>query len=121
MEKLRPHTRYQLRLIAENIRGRGAPSEATRAFETRQTQPENPPEKLYAEPISDERIQVVWTPLLASQWNGDPIGYLVRYRAARAMKLGDSMRSGGEEMDEVGGGEWVSVSWLLENEVAFPK
>ncbi|KAI6207039.1 hypothetical protein M3Y94_00984300 [Aphelenchoides besseyi] len=88
VERLRPHTKYQLRLIAENVRGRGAPSDPTRSFETHETEPENAPEKLYAEPISDERIQVVWTPLLPTQWNAEPMGYLLRYRAARPIRLG---------------------------------
>lgn len=88
VERLRPNTHYQLRLIAENVRGRGPPSEPTRAFETRQTEPERAPEKLYAEPLSDERIQVVWSPLSLHDWNGDPLGYLVTYRPVIAKRLG---------------------------------
>lgn len=33
VEGLRPYTQYQLRLIAENVKGRGAPSEPSQAFE----------------------------------------------------------------------------------------
>lgn len=93
VEGLRPYTKYQLRLIAENVRGRGAPSEPTRPFETRQTEPETPPEKVYAEAISDNQISLAWTPLMPSQWNGEPSGYLIQYRAA-----------GGERDDDQ---EWV--------------
>lgn len=109
VEKLRPNTRYQLRLIAENVRGKGPPSEPTRTFETRQTEPERAPEKLYAEPLSDERIQVVWSPLFLHDWNGDPLGYLVTYRPVVAKRLGgrseEVMESEETEMDQR---DWVS-------------
>ncbi|CAD5218681.1 unnamed protein product [Bursaphelenchus okinawaensis] len=86
--KLRPFTKYQFRLIAENIRGRGAPSEPSRFFETQATEPEGPPEKVYAEPVADDRIQIVWTPLLPTHWNGEPRGYVISYRAMKPTKLG---------------------------------
>lgn len=77
---MRPHTKYQLRLITENVRGRSAPSEPTRSFYTSSTYPENAPEKIYAEPISSQKIQISWTPLLPTYWNGDSVGYLVFVR-----------------------------------------
>ncbi|CAD6191275.1 unnamed protein product [Caenorhabditis auriculariae] len=77
---LRPFTKYQFRLIAENVKGRGAPSEPSRTFETLQTNPESPSARLFAEPISATSISVFWTPLIASQWNGQPKGYLILYR-----------------------------------------
>lgn len=77
---LRPYTKYQLRLIAENIRGRSAPSDPTRQFFTSQTFPERAPERVFAEPISANQIEVAWTPLLPSHWNGEPIGYLILIR-----------------------------------------
>ncbi|VDK57629.1 unnamed protein product [Cylicostephanus goldi] len=80
VEGLRPYTRYQLRLIAENVRGRGAPSEPSVAFETKQTNPETPASRLYAEPLSATSLSLSWTPLLANQWNGQPKGYLILYR-----------------------------------------
>ncbi|VDM62678.1 unnamed protein product [Angiostrongylus costaricensis] len=79
---LRPFTRYQLRLIAENIKGRGAPSEPSVAFETKQTNPETPTSRLFAEPLSSKSLALSWTPLLANQWNGQPKGYLILYRKA---------------------------------------
>lgn len=98
-----------MRLIAENIRGKSAPSEPTRQFETRSTEPENPPEKLYAEPLSSERIQLVWSPLNIHQWNAEPIGYLVMYRPARAKRLGNMKQLMGEEEEE-SNEDWVSFS-----------
>ncbi|KAK6013259.1 fibronectin type III domain protein [Ostertagia ostertagi] len=82
---LRPFTRYQMRLIAENVRGRGAPSEPSIAFETKQTNPETPASRLFAEPLSSTSLSLSWTPLLANQWNGQPKGYLdSRTKAVRA-------------------------------------
>ncbi|EYB98311.1 hypothetical protein Y032_0132g1710 [Ancylostoma ceylanicum] len=80
VEGLRPYTRYQLRLIAENVRGRGAPSEPSVAFETKQTNPETPASRLFAEPLSSTSLSLSWTPLLANQWNGQPKGYLILYK-----------------------------------------
>ncbi|ULT96732.1 hypothetical protein L3Y34_004937 [Caenorhabditis briggsae] len=77
---LRPFTQYQLRLIAENVKGRGAPSEPSRTFETLQTNPETPSQRLFTEPVSATSISVSWTPLLATHWNGQPKGYLIVYR-----------------------------------------
>uniref|UniRef100_A0A7E4ZS71 Down syndrome cell adhesion molecule-like protein Dscam2 n=1 Tax=Panagrellus redivivus TaxID=6233 RepID=A0A7E4ZS71_PANRE len=104
VEKLRPYTKYKLRLIAENVRGRGAPSDPTRVFQTRQTEPENAPEKLFVEPISDSQISLVWTPLLSSQWNGDPSGYLIRYRAVSIKNTG-SMENDSSDAN----GEWKEI------------
>lgn len=83
VEGLRPYTKYQLRLIAENVRGRGAPSDPAKPFETHQTDPETPPQNVYAEPLSSSDLSVVWTPLTPSHWNGEPVGYLLKYRAAK--------------------------------------
>ncbi|VDM39837.1 unnamed protein product [Toxocara canis] len=80
VEGLRPYTKYQLRLIAENIRGRGAPSEPSHEFETKQAAPEIAPDKLFAEPRSSTSISVSWTPLHPTQWNGEPRGYLILFR-----------------------------------------
>uniref|UniRef100_A0A7I4YSC4 Basement membrane-specific heparan sulfate proteoglycan core protein n=1 Tax=Haemonchus contortus TaxID=6289 RepID=A0A7I4YSC4_HAECO len=77
---LRPYTRYQMRLIAENVIGRGAPSEPSIAFETKQTSPETPASRLFAEPLSSTSLSLSWTPLLANQWNGQPKGYLILYK-----------------------------------------
>ncbi|KAE9550691.1 hypothetical protein FO519_006092 [Halicephalobus sp. NKZ332] len=106
VEGLRPFTKYKLRLIAENVRGRGAPSDATRVFQTRQTDPENPPEKVFAEPISDNQISLVWTPLMSSHWNGDPSGYLIRYRA-----VGEKNTPDNEDADIIEGeeDEWKEI------------
>uniref|UniRef100_A0AC34QH49 Thymidine kinase, cytosolic n=1 Tax=Panagrolaimus sp. JU765 TaxID=591449 RepID=A0AC34QH49_9BILA len=103
VEGLRPFTKYKLRLIAENVRGRGGPSDPTRTFQTRQTDPENPPEKVFAEPISDNQISLVWTPLMPSHWNGDPSGYLIHYRAVgdKSKLLTEIEKETDEEWKEV--------------------
>ncbi|TMS37371.1 hypothetical protein L596_004315 [Steinernema carpocapsae] len=80
VEGLRPYARYQLRLIAENVRGRGLPSEPTASFETNSDYPESGPDGVYANPSSESTVVLVWTPLLMGYWNGQPIGYVVRYR-----------------------------------------
>lgn len=80
VEGLRPYTKYQLRLIAENVRGRGGPSDPTRVFQTLQTFPESAPEKIYAEPISSDQISLSWTHIAYSNWNGDPVGYLILFK-----------------------------------------
>ncbi|CAJ0571733.1 unnamed protein product, partial [Mesorhabditis spiculigera] len=77
---LRPYTRYQLRLIADNVVGRGSPSEPSQAFETKQTIPEAPSSRLWFEPISATSMILSWTPLQHWQWNGQPTGYLIVYR-----------------------------------------
>ncbi|KAI1732942.1 fibronectin type III domain-containing protein [Ditylenchus destructor] len=85
VEGLRPYTDYQLRLISENVRGRGAPSDPSKPFKTLQTIPEKHPENVYAEPTSSAQILVGWTPLISSLWNGEPIGYVAFYRASKPM------------------------------------
>ncbi|CAD5226006.1 unnamed protein product [Bursaphelenchus xylophilus] len=107
INKLRPFTKYQVRLIAENIRGRGAPSDPSRSFETQATEPENAPEKIYAEPVASDRIQLVWTPLLPNHWNGEPRGYVIYYRAMKPKKLG-----GNSQEKEGNNNEWITVKTL---------
>lgn len=93
VEGLRPFTKYQLRLIAENVRGRGGPSEPSRQFETKQAEPEIAPERLFAEPLSATSISIVWTPLHTTQWNGDPRGYLIMFRPANNSKQWNEIRA----------------------------
>uniref|UniRef100_A0A915E8P4 Protein sidekick-like protein n=1 Tax=Ditylenchus dipsaci TaxID=166011 RepID=A0A915E8P4_9BILA len=85
IDNLRPFTEYQLRIIAENVRGRGAPSDPSRPFKTLQTSPEKAPEKVYAEPISSNQVLLNWTPLISSYWNGEPVGYVILYRSASSL------------------------------------
>lgn len=40
-------------------------------FETKATQPELAPEKLYAEPVDADSVQVVWQPLQPGQCAAD--------------------------------------------------
>ncbi|VDM85325.1 unnamed protein product, partial [Strongylus vulgaris] len=47
---------------------------------TKQTNPETPASRLYAEPLSATSLSLSWTPLLANQWNGQPKGYLILYK-----------------------------------------
>ncbi|GMR45684.1 hypothetical protein PMAYCL1PPCAC_15879 [Pristionchus mayeri] len=97
---LRPHTTYQLRLIAENVKGRGAPSEATKMFKTSPAPPDAPSPKLWAEPNSATSITLSWTPLQTHQWNGDPIGYLIVYRKAPRGGSNQTRGRNSEEMEE---------------------
>lgn len=83
----------------------------TRSFETRQTEPEGAPEKLYAEPLSDDRIQVVWSPLNAHAWNGDPLGYLIMYRPAVTRRLGSPTKHS-DEKEKVDVVDWVRLQCL---------
>lgn len=102
VEGLRPYTKYQLRLIAENVRGRGAPSDPAKPFETHQAEPESAPQNVYAEPLTAQDLSVAWTPLLQSQWNGEPVGYVIKYRAAKQLASNEDYST--EEDD---GADWV--------------
>ncbi|GMT23193.1 hypothetical protein PFISCL1PPCAC_14490, partial [Pristionchus fissidentatus] len=101
---LRPHTTYQLRLIAENVKGRGAPSEPSKMFKTTPAPPDAPSSKLWAEPTGSSSITLSWTPLQSNQWNGEATGYLIVYRRApknnRTMNVGKKEEEEEEEMEE---------------------
>ncbi|KAK0397791.1 hypothetical protein QR680_002272 [Steinernema hermaphroditum] len=71
VQGLRPYTRYQLRLIAENVRGRGPPSEPSASFETNSDYPEDGPDG----------------------WNGQPSGYVIRYRPTNELHDWNELRS----------------------------
>uniref|UniRef100_A0A5S6Q0T3 Protein-tyrosine-phosphatase n=1 Tax=Trichuris muris TaxID=70415 RepID=A0A5S6Q0T3_TRIMR len=77
---LRPHTNYTLRLIAENVVGRSAPSAPSSPFETLQDVPEFSPSDFDAQPISDHSIRVTWSPLPKNAWNGEPTGYILFFQ-----------------------------------------
>ncbi|KAI1726479.1 fibronectin type III domain-containing protein [Ditylenchus destructor] len=117
VEGLRPYTDYQLRLISENVRGRGAPSDPSKPFKTLQTIPEKHPENVYAEPTSSTQVLVGWTPLISSLWNGEPIGYVAFYRASKPMSTNQSrfLIEGGifehqnGEANEVLSNEWKQL------------
>uniref|UniRef100_A0AC35U7G1 B-cell receptor CD22-like n=1 Tax=Rhabditophanes sp. KR3021 TaxID=114890 RepID=A0AC35U7G1_9BILA len=81
---LRPNTRYALRLVAENIKGRGEPSEASEEFSTEKTVPEQAPDKVEAEPQSGTSIKLFWSVLPHNLWNGDATGYLIQYKTIEA-------------------------------------
>uniref|UniRef100_A0A0N5BBG1 Down syndrome cell adhesion molecule-like protein Dscam2 n=1 Tax=Strongyloides papillosus TaxID=174720 RepID=A0A0N5BBG1_STREA len=83
---LRPNTRYILRLIAENIKGYGEPSAPSDVFFTEKTVPEHPPEKVEAEPVMMNSIQIFWNLLPPSSWNGDLLGYVIQYRPLELTK-----------------------------------
>ncbi|KFD51708.1 hypothetical protein M513_07404, partial [Trichuris suis] len=74
---LRPHTNYTLRLIAENVVGRSAPSAPSTMFETLQDVPEFAPSDFDAQPSSDHSVRVTWSPLPKNAWNGEPLGYVI--------------------------------------------
>ena len=88
LDSLRPHTEYQIRLIAENVRGRSLPSEPSVPFRTQPAVPEHAPLRLWADPVSAGQIALVWTPLLDWEWNGEePHAYVLLYRGISLASL----------------------------------
>ncbi|KAK7506394.1 hypothetical protein BaRGS_00002506 [Batillaria attramentaria] len=80
VQNLKPYTRYQLRLIAENIVGRSSPSEPTREFQTLQAPPGSPPGNVTVRALNSTALRISWTPIPSQEWNGAPRGYKIDYR-----------------------------------------
>ncbi len=77
---LRPYTQYTLRLIAENIAGRSAPSQPTRTFQTIQAPPSGAPPEVTVRAVNETAIRVRWKPLVPEFWNGEGKGYRIQYK-----------------------------------------
>ena len=61
VQNLKPYTRYQLKVIAENIVGQSAPSEPTREFETLQAPPGVPPGSVTVRALNATAFRISWT------------------------------------------------------------
>ena len=61
VQNLQPFTKYQLKVIAENIVGQSAPSEPTREFETLQAPPGVPPGNVTVRPLNATAFRISWT------------------------------------------------------------
>ena len=61
VENLKPYTRYQLKIIAENIVGQSAASEPTRPFETLQAPPGVPPGNVTVRALNATALRISWT------------------------------------------------------------
>ncbi|XP_070184420.1 protein sidekick-2-like [Littorina saxatilis] len=80
VQNLKPFTKYQLKIIAENVVGQSAPSEPTRPFETLQAPPGVPPGNVTVRPLNATAFRISWTPIPRHEWNGVPRGYRIDYR-----------------------------------------
>lgn len=60
VSNLRPHTRYRLRLVAENIKGRSPASLPTEWFWTQEAAPDAAPQGLLMRVTGDDTIQARW-------------------------------------------------------------
>ncbi|KAH9515062.1 Protein sidekick-2 [Bulinus truncatus] len=80
VNNLLPFTRYRLRLIAQNVVGKSVPSEPCNQFQTKQAAPGMAPQDVTPRAISSTAIRVRWRQIPRSEWNGDFLGYRIRYR-----------------------------------------
>ncbi|XP_076440901.1 protein sidekick-like isoform X2 [Babylonia areolata] len=80
VNNLRPYTKYQLKIIAENIVGQSRPSDPTREFETLSAPPGAPPGNVTVRPMNATALRISWTPIPRQEWNGEPRGYKIDYR-----------------------------------------
>ena len=60
LESLSPYTSYQLRLIAQNVVGRSAPSSPTRSFTTLKTVPEVAPQNVTVIALNATAFTLSW-------------------------------------------------------------
>ena len=58
---LRPHCRYRLRLVAENVAGRSNASHPTGWFQTLPAPPSGPPKNLVVRAVNSTALQLLWT------------------------------------------------------------
>lgn len=80
VKNLLPYTRYKLRIIAQNIVDNSEPSEPCNQFQTKQAAPGVAPEDVTPRAINSTAIRVRWRQIPRSEWNGDSLGYKIRYR-----------------------------------------
>ncbi|KOC64967.1 Down syndrome cell adhesion molecule-like protein Dscam2 [Habropoda laboriosa] len=75
---LKPATSYHFRVLAENHLGTSAPSDILHA-QTDGEIPSGPPRNVIAEPLGPQQVKVTWQPPDRSLWNGELLGYTIRY------------------------------------------
>ena len=75
-----PYMEYQLRLVANNVVGRSAPSQPTKRFQTIQAKPKHAPKNVTIRANDFTKFNVRWTPLSQQDWYGVPRGYNISYR-----------------------------------------
>ncbi|XP_074647497.1 protein sidekick-2-like [Tubulanus polymorphus] len=80
VRNLRPFTDYSLRMYAVNIVAESEPSFPTRKFQTIQAEPSVAPGNVTVRAVDETSIRVRWTPLPIHEWNGVPLGYVIKYK-----------------------------------------
>ncbi|XP_059172379.1 protein sidekick-2-like [Physella acuta] len=122
VQNLRPYTRYQLRITAQNVVGNSQPSQPCNQFQTKQAAPGVPPEDVTPRAISSKAIRVRWRQIPRTEWNGDFLGYKIRYR--RWSKDVDVNTTSAADLDLVRQPDWTTVElsngssiqeWVLSN------
>ncbi|KRX42346.1 Protein sidekick -like protein [Trichinella murrelli] len=82
IDNLKPSSVYDFRVIAVNRYGYGMPSVPSNRVSMPQQPPAAAPQNVAGSARSASDIMIQWQPPPADQWNGDILGYIVRYRLA---------------------------------------
>jgi protein sidekick len=82
IDNLRPSSTVEFRVIAVNRFGQGRPSLPSQNITMPQQPPSASPRDVKGSGRSSSSIIVQWQAPPADQWNGDILGYIVRYRLA---------------------------------------
>lgn len=82
IDNVKPSAVAEFRVIAFNKYGAGKPSRASPNITMPQQPPAAAPRNVGASARSSSSVMVQWQPPEAEQWNGEILGYLVRYRLA---------------------------------------
>ncbi|CAG7818274.1 unnamed protein product [Allacma fusca] len=82
VKNLQPATNYEFRLFARNSQGLSDSSEILKV-KTDSEPPSGPPLDLIVEPISSTELRIRWKPPRFEDWNGQILGYNIRYRNNR--------------------------------------
>lgn len=82
MDNLKPSANYEFRVTAHNRFGAGLASVASNNLVMPQQPPAAAPRSVAASARSSQTIMVQWQPPPPEQWNGDILGYVLRYRLA---------------------------------------
>lgn len=80
--EVRPSSTAKFRVFAYNRHGQGRPSKESNTVTMPQQPPAASPKNVAASPRSSNSVMVQWHPPPADQWNGDILGYSIRYRLA---------------------------------------
>ncbi|XP_011638391.1 Down syndrome cell adhesion molecule-like protein Dscam2 isoform X6 [Pogonomyrmex barbatus] len=103
IDKLKPATRYTIRVIAEGPAGRSVPS-AELIIRTEPQKPAGPPMNIAARPLSSSEILVTWSPPLPELRHGDIQGFNVGYKETSSNNPAYNFSSVSGDGEE-GGGE----------------